>query len=547
MTFNNLYYSKNEYDVDVNDMNIDSSNILDEDENEKIFKNYINSAYNGDVNCQKAAARCYMFGIGTEKNYRKACQFLKIAAHQKDIEAMIILAEGYNNGTFLLQEEFSDEEDYPDEDEVSSESEDSIRFSSSSSFSSDDSYLSDDIMTQDENDSKSSSNSNQIVPTIEKSYSLLNKSELQVLPSPNKTNNVYVPIYSNNNINNTNNNNNKNILITPTKTPNKLNPKTKVKRIYRKKVSLLNTFNNLKSPNIQKIQKTIIKNNLKEKRKNKYLNKKKKFSFHYRKMAAKYGDLSSIKYVAKAYDFGLDDIKLSHNGRLAEKYYKIAAKEYEDVDSLRRLGDIYYYHDDNTNKSNNKNKIISFNYYQKAALLGDLKASAKVAHCLYFGEGVPQNIQQAYKLLLKVAENNNDGQLMKYIGDEYFYGTDTTVTLSNKNKDSTIKPDLSVAFEYYYKAIKMKDASACKTVGNHHFLGIPKYLKSDPKKAIEYYEQAIDLGDYSVIKLIADCYLFGIGVKRNIDKAKKLYETLKENGLWEGEMPSPDAEIDLDI
>jgi len=93
----------------------------------------------------------------------------------------------------------------------------------------------------------------------------------------------------------------------------------------------------------------------------------------------------------------------------------------------------------------------------------------------------------------------------------------------------------------------MKDASACKTVGNHYFLGIPKHLKSDPKKAVEYYEQAVNLGDYSVIKLIADCYLFGIGVKRNVDKAKKLYDKLKEEGLWEGEMPSPDAEVDLDF
>ena len=65
-------------------------------------------------------------------------------------------------------------------------------------------------------------------------------------------------------------------------------------------------------------------------------------------MAAKYGHLSSIKFIAKAYDFGLEDMNITPNSHLAQKYYMIAAKEYEDVDSLRRLGDMYYYHDDDS-------------------------------------------------------------------------------------------------------------------------------------------------------------------------------------------------------
>jgi len=65
-------------------------------------------------------------------------------------------------------------------------------------------------------------------------------------------------------------------------------------------------------------------------------------------MAAKYGHLNSIKFIAKAYDFGSEDMNITHNSHLAQKYYTIAAKEYEDIDSLRRLGDMYYYHDENS-------------------------------------------------------------------------------------------------------------------------------------------------------------------------------------------------------
>jgi len=77
-------------------------------------------------------------------------------------------------------------------------------------------------------------------------------------------------------------------------------------------------------------------------------------------------------------------------------------------------------------------------------MLGDLKSSAKVAHCLYYGEGVPQNIQNAYKLLLEIAESNSDGQLMKFIGDEYFYGSDSTVSISNKKNNSKEQSDNKV-------------------------------------------------------------------------------------------------------
>ncbi|OUM67562.1 hypothetical protein PIROE2DRAFT_4966 [Piromyces sp. E2] len=447
-----------------------------------------------------------MLGIGTDKNYRKACQFLKAAAHQKDVESMVSLAEGYGNGTFPLQEEYSDDDDYPEDEEVSSESDSSIRFSSDSSISSDGSFLSDDNTESDIENNNLISNSlnKRINDTTKKTTQPQVNLNSQILPSPNKK---IIPFT----------NSKKNSLTTtPTKSYPITPPKSNIKKSYRRRISLLN------------------------------------FSFHYRKMAAKYGHLNSIKFIAKAYDFGSEEMKITHNSHLAQKYYTIAAKEYEDIDSLRRLGDMYYYHDEN--KPNDKNKVISFNYYQKAALLGDLKSSERVAHCLYYGEGVSQNIQNAYKLLLDIAEKNSDGQLMKYIGDEYYYGTDTVISNSTKNKDikeqmdqNMIKPDISLAFEYYYKAVKMKNASACVTVGNHHFIGIPKYLKSDPKKAVEYYEQAVDLGDYSVIKLIADCYLFGIGVKKNVEKAKNLYEKLKENGLWEGEMPSPDMEIDFDF
>jgi len=117
----------------------------------------------------------------------------------------------------------------------------------------------------------------------------------------------------------------------------------------------------MNSSNNQKIN-NAVRDRIKERRKNKFLSKKRKFSFHYRKMAAKYGHLSSIKFIAKAYDYGLDELNITHNSHLAQKYYTIAAKEYEDVDSLRRLGDMYYYHDDNS-KNIYLNKISYDCYY----------------------------------------------------------------------------------------------------------------------------------------------------------------------------------------
>lgn len=81
-------------------------------------------------------------------------------------------------------------------------------------------------------------------------------------------------------------------------------------------------------------------------------------------------------------------------------------------------------------------------------MLGDLKSSERVAHCLYYGEGIPQNIQHAYKLLLDIAEKNSDGQLMKYIGDEYYYGSDTSISITNKKKDQNSKEQLEQTMVY---------------------------------------------------------------------------------------------------
>jgi len=71
--------------------------------------------------------------------------------------------------------------------------------------------------------------SNQLVPNIEKTP-VRKKIHLQVLPSPSKS------------VSSSPLSNNRNILITPTKSNNNtsLSPKFNIKKVYRKKISLLN-------------------------------------------------------------------------------------------------------------------------------------------------------------------------------------------------------------------------------------------------------------------------------------------------------------------
>ena len=56
----------------------------------------------------------------------------------------------------------------------------------------------------------------------------------------------------------------------------------------------------------------------------------------------------------------------------------------------------------------------------------------------------------------------------------------------------------------------------------------------DYKKALKWYKKSADLGYIYAIGHLGLCYLYGKGVKKNADKASKLLEQARENGVhWD--------------
>jgi len=186
-----------------------------------------------------------------------------------------------------------------------------------------------------------------------------------------------------------------------------------------------------------------------------------------------------------------------------------------------------------------KNYKEAFEYYKRAAELGDTVAMVKLAGLHYDGEGTLKDYKEAFKWSRKAAELRNPAAMF-YMGLFYYYGWEPIIR------------DYGEAIKWWKKAAELGDAGAMMYLGNIYDgsydykdnVGIYRDDRgtvdnTDNHKAFKWYKKAAELGNTKAMYHLGRMYYFGHGVLwKDPKKAKywikKAYEAGYEDAekLW---------------
>jgi len=121
----------------------------------------------------------------------------------------------------------------------------------------------------------------------------------------------------------------------------------------------------------------------------------------------------------------------------------------------------------------------SFDYYLKAANLGETKAQFLVGYMFEYGEGTEKNVSLASVWYKKAADAGNRGAQHNLA---YFYYAGIAV-----------QQDYKKAFEYFQLAAKQGKADSMRNIGVMYEYG--QYVTKNYDKALHWYQQAIANGN----------------------------------------------------
>ncbi len=161
-----------------------------------------------------------------------------------------------------------------------------------------------------------------------------------------------------------------------------------------------------------------------------------------------------------------------------------------------------------------KAEAKAFEWYKKAAELGQVDAMCNLGVCYDYGKGVDKDEAKAFEWYKKAAEF---GQVdaMRNLGNCY------------ANGDSVAK-DEAKAFEWYKKAAEFGQVDAMRNLGNCYSNG--KGVAHDESKAFEWYKKAAGLGQADAMFNLAICYAQGSGIKKDVVKAVEWYKKAADLG-----------------
>ncbi|RIB08295.1 hypothetical protein C2G38_2271551 [Gigaspora rosea] len=129
----------------------------------------------------------------------------------------------------------------------------------------------------------------------------------------------------------------------------------------------------------------------------------------------------------------------------------------------------------------------------------------------HHGIGVKKDEKKAFEYYLKAAELGNP-VAMNDVGLCYKYGIGVEINYQN-------------AFQYRMKFADLGDAYGMCGVGLHYDNGIG--VDQDYNKAFEYYEKAANMGVNGAMSNVAKSYRNGIGTKKDIQKANYWFRKYK--------------------
>ncbi|HRR06427.1 MAG TPA: tetratricopeptide repeat protein [Victivallales bacterium] len=208
----------------------------------------------------------------------------------------------------------------------------------------------------------------------------------------------------------------------------------------------------------------------------------------------------------------LAELRISQGGEKANSAFELIKSVFNEKDPLclRLLADCYFL-GYGTEKSPQKTLI----FLEKASKLGDIEATAKLAHILYYGDGVPKNIQKAIELF-KLAAQKNHPTAIYMLATMYFTGENLQQNLAKARELFSISANLGNPKALFYLAVMAQE-------------GIGE--EKSPQKAAKLFLEAAKKGDPRSQFNIAQIFKNGIGIPQDISAAEYWFEKAYSNGL----------------
>jgi TPR repeat protein len=182
-------------------------------------------------------------------------------------------------------------------------------------------------------------------------------------------------------------------------------------------------------------------------------------------------------------------------------YWCSKAAKQDQKNSQVMLGQMYYlgeYVEQNYEKA--------FYWCSKAAEQDDANAQVVLGHMYY----LEQNYKKAFYWLSKAAEQNHSDALCK-LGHMYY-----------------VEENYEKALMWFAKAAEQNHSDALYMLGHMYYSG--EYVEENYEKAFFWYSEAAEWGNENAQYMLGYMYHHGLGVAKNIKKAIENYKKAADNG-----------------
>ena len=206
---------------------------------------------------------------------------------------------------------------------------------------------------------------------------------------------------------------------------------------------------------------------------------------------------------------------------------------------------------------------MNINKLKKIAENGFVKAQYLLGNWYYYGNGVEQDYEEAFKWFKKAAEQGNqkaqkrlneinkqsqqnneitdlihkaqagDVEALCKLGTHYYNGNKVEQNY-NEAISSLIKclqiieKKHNAAVYWIKKAVEQDEAYAQDSLANCYFYG--RGVKQDFEEAVKWYKKAAEQDNGVAQRNLGNCYVLGAGVPKDFEKAKMWHDKAKENG-----------------
>lgn len=191
--------------------------------------------------------------------------------------------------------------------------------------------------------------------------------------------------------------------------------------------------------------------------------------------------------------------------------------ENKDVKKIYDIALKYYQGDEQTQINYN----LAVELLKKAIELGENRAKFYLAESIYYGRGIEQSYEKAFKMFEEIIAETNNATAKFYIGEMYYYG-------------DCVKVDHEKAYKIFNELVEQyNDIPAEDYLGRMYYYG--KYVDQDYEKAYNIFSSLSEQHNYTHSRyLLGVMYYYGRYVDKDYQKAYEIFKGLIENtNKWE--------------